>query len=467
MRFSEALFGPQLAGILDMLLAVQSEESRRFTRQDHTPLMGVFTPPSGNSWFEADMLTRYFYVNPLSLDAALAQDIVPGAREAFDWRFREGAGVSMLQVRHMLLARFVEVASSMPLVPVWHPVGGAPQAPPPAPAQAPAQAPQPSVVPPELPEAGLMSPMAPAARQYSPPTASLAAGRYSPAPASVSPADGLYSPSPAPAGQQANPVQAAPAGQNPAPAGQQANPAPLGQQASLAAAVRGAALQGRDLPAARMARPGSAAPVARYPTPSLAQPWTPAPIVTPAQSWTPAPAQAQSWTPAPMQIQPAPAQAWTPAQAQIQPAPAQALTPAPAQIQPWTPVLGRPWVPTPVQQPAVPAQQPRADLYGWGGRIITSEPVAAGRIPTGVLVSAARIPTGVPAPTAPPAPQDSRAEPQWLRPSDARSMSPEPTFLPARAESRLEPPSLLDSPLGWLPEREEETLETQGSGAEP
>jgi hypothetical protein len=46
-------------------------------------------------------------------------------------------------------------------------------------------------------------------------------------------------------------------------------------------------------------------------------------------------------------------------------------------------------------------------------------------------------------------------------------MSPEPTFLPARAESRLEPPSLLDSPLGWLPEREEETLETQGSGAEP
>ena len=465
MRFSEALFGPQLAGILDMLLAVQSEESRRFTRQDHTPLMGVFTPPSGNSWFEADMLTRYFYVNPLSLDAALAQDIVPGAREAFDWRFREGAGVSMLQVRHMLLARFVEVASTMPLVPVWHPVGGAPQAPPPAPAQAPAQAPQPSVVPPELPEAGLMSPMAPASRQHSPPPASLAAGRYSPNPGagqhSPSPAGGQYSPPPA-AGQQANP----------APLGQQANPAPLGQQASLAAAVRGATLQGRDLPASRMARPGSAAPAARYPTPALAQPWTPAPIVTPAQSWTPAPMQAQPWTPAPSQAQswtPAPMQAqpWTPAPAQIQPAQAQAWTPAPTQIQPWTPVLGRPWVPTPVQQPAVPAQQPRADLYGWGGRIITSEPVSAGRIPTGVPVSAARIPTGVPAPTAPPAPQDSRAEPQWLRPSDARSMSPEPTFLPARAESRLEPPSLLDSPPGWLPEREEETLETQGSGAEP
>ena len=113
MAFSEEIFGQQLASILTMLAAIQAEESKAFYRHDHMPLLGVFTTPTGASWFEADMLTRHFYAGRMGLDAALAQDLIPGAREVFEWRPREGIGISMVQVRHMLLSRFVEMAASL------------------------------------------------------------------------------------------------------------------------------------------------------------------------------------------------------------------------------------------------------------------------------------------------------------------------------------------------------------------
>jgi hypothetical protein len=113
MPFAPSIFGTELAHLLNTLAAVQSEESKRFTRHEHMPLMAVFTNPVGTSWFEADMLTRHFYANQASLESLLASDCVPGARETFEWRPGDGPGLTMLQARQMLLARFVEVASSL------------------------------------------------------------------------------------------------------------------------------------------------------------------------------------------------------------------------------------------------------------------------------------------------------------------------------------------------------------------
>lgn len=113
MTFPATLFGQELAKALNVLAALQAEESRRFNRVERHPLMAIFTSPVGTSWFEADMLTRHFYANRGSLECLLADDCVPGAREAFEWREGEGAGLTMLQVRQMLLSRFVEVASSL------------------------------------------------------------------------------------------------------------------------------------------------------------------------------------------------------------------------------------------------------------------------------------------------------------------------------------------------------------------
>ena len=113
MSFAPTIFGPELARILNTLAAVHVEESKRYNRMENLPLMGVFTNPVGTSWFEADMLTRHFYANHASLESLLACECVPGAREALEWHQGEQVALSMLQTRQMLLARFVEVASSL------------------------------------------------------------------------------------------------------------------------------------------------------------------------------------------------------------------------------------------------------------------------------------------------------------------------------------------------------------------
>ena len=115
MAFSEEMFGPQLSAILTMLATIQAEESKKFYRHvtDNTPLLGVFTTPTGTSWFEADMLTRHFYAGRVGLNAALAQDLVPGARELFGWRPEGQWRVSMAKVRNMLLSRFVEMSANL------------------------------------------------------------------------------------------------------------------------------------------------------------------------------------------------------------------------------------------------------------------------------------------------------------------------------------------------------------------
>lgn len=113
MSFAPTIFGPELARILNTLAAVHVEESKRYNKMENLPLMGVFTNPVGTSWFEADMLTRHFYANHASLESLLSCDCVPGAREALEWHQGEAVALSMLQTRQMLLARFVEVASSL------------------------------------------------------------------------------------------------------------------------------------------------------------------------------------------------------------------------------------------------------------------------------------------------------------------------------------------------------------------
>jgi len=129
MSFSPTLFGLELARILNMLAALQAEESRRFNRLERHPLMAIFTNPVGTSWFEADMLTRHFYANRGALETLLTADCVPGARDVFDWRDGEGAGLTMLQVRQMLLSLFVELASSLQagVGPALAPIAAQPQ----------------------------------------------------------------------------------------------------------------------------------------------------------------------------------------------------------------------------------------------------------------------------------------------------------------------------------------------------
>jgi hypothetical protein len=145
MAFTPTVFGPELARILSTLAAVQVEESKRYNRVESLPLMGIFTNPVGTSWFEADMLTRHFYANHASLEALLGCECVPGASETLEWRPGDAAGPIMLRVRQMLLARFVEVASSLQagISPAL-----ASTAAPPAPAPAPAPAPPPPKLPP-------------------------------------------------------------------------------------------------------------------------------------------------------------------------------------------------------------------------------------------------------------------------------------------------------------------------------
>lgn len=124
MTFSSAVFGEDLSRILDILTVIQTEESKRFNREGGIPLIGIFTNPTGTSWFEADMLTRHFYAGEMALKDTLQHDIVPGARDAFEWTEATGMGITMLQVRQMLLSRYVEMAASLQYVDGNTPVPG-------------------------------------------------------------------------------------------------------------------------------------------------------------------------------------------------------------------------------------------------------------------------------------------------------------------------------------------------------
>ena len=116
MSFSAEVFGQDLSQILNVLIVIQNEESKQFNREGGVPLIGIFTNPTGTSWFEADMLTRHFYSGEMALKDTLAHDLVPGARGAFEWTETGGMGVTMLRVRQMLLSRYMEMAASLQFV---------------------------------------------------------------------------------------------------------------------------------------------------------------------------------------------------------------------------------------------------------------------------------------------------------------------------------------------------------------
>ena len=77
--FCRDTFGARLATILDVLYAFQSTYHR--VNFIHEPHRGLFAEPDGDSFFEADQLTRYYYLNPREIDFALFEDKVAGARD--------------------------------------------------------------------------------------------------------------------------------------------------------------------------------------------------------------------------------------------------------------------------------------------------------------------------------------------------------------------------------------------------
>lgn len=101
--FSARIFGEDLALILDALYAVQQNESADFA-DSPTPLLGLFTAPTGVSWYEADTLTRHFLACDISLRVAMQKD---AALNALFAGFAQDGRLTPLAVRQMLYERWL------------------------------------------------------------------------------------------------------------------------------------------------------------------------------------------------------------------------------------------------------------------------------------------------------------------------------------------------------------------------
>ena len=103
--FSAKVFGDKLAAILDTLLAVQTKDSAQYASgpQPIQTMLGLFTSPTGESWYEADMLTRHFFAVDYSLRIALQDADIA---QAFTNEDVDGAYLTMFDVRQMLQARW-------------------------------------------------------------------------------------------------------------------------------------------------------------------------------------------------------------------------------------------------------------------------------------------------------------------------------------------------------------------------
>ena len=103
--FSVRVFGDKLATILDALLTVQASDSAQFATgpQPYQQMLGLFTTPTGESWYEADMLTRHYFAVDITLRIAM-QDA--NMAKIFANDDVDGAYLSMLDVRQMLQARW-------------------------------------------------------------------------------------------------------------------------------------------------------------------------------------------------------------------------------------------------------------------------------------------------------------------------------------------------------------------------
>ena len=101
--FSAKVFGDKLASILDALLAVQADDSAQFAAGP-LPLLSLFTIPTGESWYEADMLTRHYLSIDISVRTAMQKDA--NIAKVFAKDDADGVYFTMLDVRQMLLARW-------------------------------------------------------------------------------------------------------------------------------------------------------------------------------------------------------------------------------------------------------------------------------------------------------------------------------------------------------------------------
>ena len=107
--FSRDLFGEDLARLLDALLRVQARDVEGF-EQAPLPLLAPFATPSGDSWYEADLLTRHYYtVAPISWKFAMQTD--PDIAALFAARGVSPV-LSPLDVRRMLHERWLEVTAA-------------------------------------------------------------------------------------------------------------------------------------------------------------------------------------------------------------------------------------------------------------------------------------------------------------------------------------------------------------------
>jgi hypothetical protein len=109
--FSRDLFGEDLARLLDALLRVQARDVEGF-EQAPLLLLAPFATPSGDSWYEADLLTRHYYtVAPISWQFAMQTD--PDIAALFAAR-GVAPVLSPLDVRRMLHERWLEVTAAAP-----------------------------------------------------------------------------------------------------------------------------------------------------------------------------------------------------------------------------------------------------------------------------------------------------------------------------------------------------------------
>jgi hypothetical protein len=106
--FSRDLFGEDLARLLDALLRVQARDVEGF-EQAPLPLLTPFAMPSGDSWYEADLLTRHYYtVAPISWQFAIQTD--PDIAALFAAR-GVAPVLSPFDVRRTLHERWLEVTA--------------------------------------------------------------------------------------------------------------------------------------------------------------------------------------------------------------------------------------------------------------------------------------------------------------------------------------------------------------------
>lgn len=101
--FSSSLFGVGLARRLDALYAM--EKIWHSVDLPNKPRSGLFSHATGDSFREADALTRHFYLTPMELDYHFTKDTVPGARALFDWEEGLDTEWLMLAVREELAKR--------------------------------------------------------------------------------------------------------------------------------------------------------------------------------------------------------------------------------------------------------------------------------------------------------------------------------------------------------------------------